>query len=121
MASIKKTKSSNKALFDIIRDLKKYSNDTKLDLFRKVAFEFSRVASQRSKVNVSKLNKVCKKNETIVCFKVLGDGNLSKPLNVVSFSISESAISKIKNSGGTYTKIRDFLSKKPKDNFRIIK
>ena len=122
MASIKNTKTSNKVLFDTIRNLKKYSSEVKDDKYRKVAFELSRVASQRANVNISKLNKICKDKETvIVCGKVLGDGVITKSVNVISFKASLSAISKIKNAKGSYSDLNEYILKKPKDKFRIIK
>lgn len=121
MASIPKSKTTNKVLFDTVNDLRKLSNKTKVGTWKAVAQKLSTTASQRAQVNVSKLDKVCKDGElVIVPGKVLGDGIISKKVNVIAFNASDSAISKIEKAGGKFTEIREFIKKEPKDKPRII-
>ena len=121
MASFPKTKTTNQELFDIISQLKKYSTKTGVGTFKAVAAKLAGPASQRAQVNLSKIDKVVKAGETIIVpGKVLGDGQLSKKVNIIAYSISSSALDKLKSSQSTYTSINDYLSKNPKDKPRII-
>ena len=115
------TQTTNKVLFDTIRDLKKASNSTGLAVFRAVAQKLSAPASQRPEVNISRLEKHTKDGESvIVAGKVLGDGTLSKKLKVIAFSATEGAKKKIQSAGGEFVEIREYLKKKPDGKLRII-
>ena len=121
MAAIPKTKTTNKVLFDTINDLKKLSTKTGVGTWRAVAIKLAKTASQRSQVNLSKIEKYAKAGETVIVpGKVLGDGNLSKKVTVIGFKASQSAISKIEKAGGKFIEIRDYISKAPKDKPRIL-
>jgi len=117
----KTTKTTNVVLFDTIRDLKKLSNKTGVNVFKAVAEKLSSPASQRSKVNLSKLEKVAKEGEIlIVPGKVLGNGLISKKLTVVAFKFSESAKERLEKSGSKCFEIRDYIKNKPDSKLRII-
>lgn len=121
MASLKQTQTTNKVLFDTIRDLVKYSNSTGLKVYRAVANKLSAPASQRSKVNLGHIDKVAKDGEVlIVPGKVLGDGLLTKKLTIVAFSASDSAKAKIEKAGAKFLTINEHLAKKPDNKIRII-
>ena len=121
MASLKKTQTTNKVLFDCIRNLVKYSNSTGLKVYKAVANKLSAPASQRPKVNLGHIEKHCQDGETIIVpGKVLGDGQLTKKLTIVGFSASEGAEEKIKKAGSKFVTIDAFLSKKPDNKIRII-
>lgn len=121
MASMKKTKTSNKVLFDTIRELVKTANKSESKVFRAVANKLSTTASQRSMVNVSKIQRNTKTGETVIVpGKVLGDGTISNKVTVVGFSASESAISKIEKAGGKFITIKDYIAKNPKDKPKIL-
>ena len=116
-----KLKTTNKVLFDTIRDLKKLSNKTGVNVFRAVAEKLSAPASQRSEVNLSLIEKHVKAGETIIVpGKVLGNGTLTKKITIVGFKASESAIKKIESAGSKFIEIRDYISKKPSNKLRII-
>lgn len=121
MASIPKTKTSNKVLFDTLNDLRKLSNKSESQVWRAVAVKLAAPASQRSEVNVSKISKFAKDGETVVVpGKLLGDGSIDKKVTVVGFKASEGAIKKIEKAGGKFVEIRDFIAKNPKDKPRIL-
>jgi len=122
MSAIRNTKTTNKALFDTIRNLKKLSNTANVSVYRAVAEKLAASASRRAEVNLSKLNKVTKEGEKVIIpGKILGDGKLDKKITIISATISESAKKKIENSGSTYYSIDQYISQKqPDHNIRII-
>lgn len=118
----KKVKTTNKVLFDTIRDLRKFSNKTGVNVWEAVADKLSSSASQRAETNLLKIDKLTKENDTvIVAGKVLGLGNLSKKVTIVGFSASESAICKIQKVKGEFVQIRDYLKNNPNNKIKIIK
>ena len=122
MAKIPKTKTTNKVLFDTVRDLKKMSAKTGVNVWKAVAAKLAGPASQRSEVNLSLIDKHTKDGDSIIVpGKVLGTGVLSKKkVTIVAFSASESAKTRIAEAGSTFVEIRDHISKKPSNNIRII-
>jgi large subunit ribosomal protein L18e len=76
-----------------------------------------RLASSRKKyaeINISKIQKYAKENETIlVPGKVLGSGDMFKPVNVAALSFSASAKRKIEESGGRCLTIRELIEQNP--------
>lgn len=121
MATIPKTKTTNKVLFDTIQDLRKLSNSTGVGVWKAAAEKLASPASQRSKVNLGKIEKVAQDGETIlIAGKVLGDGILTKKVTIVAFSASESAVEKIKKAGGKFVKIKDHIAKNPDNKIKII-
>ena len=122
MASLKKTQTTNKELFDTIRNLVKYSNETGVSIYRAVANKLSAPASQRAKLNMSRLDKLAKEGETIIVSgKILGDGSFSKKnVTVVAFAASEGAITKLTAAGSKFVTINQHLSTKPDNKLRIL-
>lgn len=121
MANVPKTKTTNKVLFDTIRDLKKLSNKTGENVWKAVAAKLAGSASQRSKVNLSKIEKHAMDGSSVIIGgKVLGDGILSKKVTIVAFSASDSAKEKISKAGGKFVEIRDYISKTPDNKVKII-
>ena len=121
MASIRKAQTTNQVLFDTIRDLKKASVSTGTNVFRAVAEKLSAPASQRTAVNISRIEKYAVEGETIIVpGKLLGTGTISKKVTVVAFSASEGAIEKITKAGGKFIEIRNYLKNKPSAKIRIL-
>lgn len=120
MATPLKITTTNKVLFDTIRDLKKVSREQGVAVFAALADKLSVSASQRPEVNIGKIEKHAKDGEkVIIAGKVLSDGILTKKLTVIAFKASESAIAKIEAAGGKFVEIRDFL-KKPDSKVRVL-
>ena len=59
------------------------------------------------------LNGAVDGNAVIITGKVLGTGNISHKVSVSSFSISNSAAKKIKDSGGEVLKFSEMIEKFP--------
>ena len=121
MAKILKTKTTNFELFDCINELRKFSNETKSPLFRAVAKKLSASASQKTKVNISKIEKFAKEGEEIIIpGKLLGVGTLTKKVTIIAFNASVEAVEKVKKSGGKFVKLCDFIKTKPKTKPKIF-
>ncbi len=117
----KNLKLTNKVLFDTIRDLKKVSSKTGVNVFKAVAEKLSSPASQRSEVNLYKIDKYVADGETVIIpGKLLSAGIITKKATVVAFSASEQAIKKLEAVGGKFIEIRDYISKKPDTKIRIL-
>ncbi|MBT3395394.1 50S ribosomal protein L18e [archaeon] len=115
---MKKAKHTNEQLKNLILDLKVHSHKEKSPFWKVIAKELEKPTRRKRTVNISKLNKVTKKGETIVVpGKVLGNGELNHELTIAAFHFSETAKNKLKN---TLT-IRELLKKDQKGkNTRII-
>jgi len=117
----KKSLTTNQVLFDTIRDLRKLSIKTGVAVWGAVADKLSTSASQRSQVNVSKIEKFANEGDVVIVpGKLLGDGVISKKVTVVAFSASESAVEKITAAKGKFVEIRDFIAKKPESKIKIL-
>lgn len=121
MASMRKSQTTNKELFDTIRELKKMSNKTGVGVYRAVAEKLSKTASQKSEVNLSKIDKNTQDKEVVIVpGKVLGTGVLTKKVTIVGFNVSTSALEKISKAGATYIPIREYLTKKQDSKLKIL-
>ena len=117
----KKTLTTNKVLFDTIRDLKKLSNKTGVNVWKAVAEKLSAPASQRPQVNISRINKFANEGEVVIVpGKLLGDGQITKKVTVVAFKASESAVKKLEAAGGKFIEIRNYISNKPDSKVKIL-
>lgn len=120
MAQIE-TKTSNQVLFDTIRDLKKLSSKTGVNVYKAVAAKLASSASQRSEVNLSKINKYSKDSDKVIIpGKVLGNGVLERKVTIIAFCASQSAIKKIEKAGSKFITIRDYISGKPDNKIKIL-
>lgn len=76
---------------------------------------------KRIEVNLNRLQRVCKENDTIVVpGKVLSYGILTKPLTVSALSFSKEAERKILEAGGKVLSLHELISGNPK-GIRLIK
>lgn len=122
MANKLKTKTTNQELFDTIRVCTKYSNSKGVALYKTIADELSRSASQRAEVNLSKIEKLSNSGDVIIVpGKVLATGILTKKVTIVAFSASETAIERITLAGAKFVTIMDYVSNKPATKVRIMK
>ncbi len=77
-----------------------------IEKFRKekrlvLAKHLAKPARSKSPVNVTKIDKMCKENDiAAVPGKVLGSGEIKKPVNVYALNFSKEAENKIKAAGG---------------------
>ena len=115
---MKNLKKTNPRLIKLIRELRKLRNKEKAEIWGEVAENLIKPTRQMKKVNVWKINKITKENETIIVpGKVLGYGDLNHRVNVAAYQFSEGAKSKISNN----MLIEELMLKNPKgDKVRVV-
>jgi len=112
----KPTGPTNTVLISLIEDLKKKEGN----IWKSVASDLSRPSRKRRIVNLSKISRLSKENETIlVPGKVLGSGVLEHKITISAYQFSESAKVKLKESGSKILELNDLAKQSPK-GIRII-
>jgi len=119
---VKKIKTTNPELIELIRFLRKQSKENKVGIWRDFAERLAKQRRKRIAVNLSHLNRHTKKNETVVVAgKVLGAGEIEHPITVAAFAFSGKAEQKIKAAKGKCISFSDLIKKNPKgSNVKIM-
>jgi large subunit ribosomal protein L18e len=91
-------------------------------IWKKVADSLNKPTRSTVIVNLSRLDRFTKDNETVVVpGKVLASGELSRKLTIAAKNFSKEAREKIKKSGSSITTIADLMKKDPSGkNIKII-
>jgi len=119
---MKRTGPTNPVIKKIIEDLHNQGYKEKSKFMIMLSKELSTATRKRTAVNLTKLQRICKENETIVVpGKVLSYGILEKPLTVAALSFSRTAEDKIKKAGGKTITIPEMIKKTKGKNVRLIK
>jgi len=118
----KRTGPTNPILRKLIEDIRNKGHKEKIPFLIEVAKKLEKSRRKRPEVNLSKLNRVCKDNETVIVpGKVLSSGTLKKPLTVAAANFSMTAVEKIQKAGGKAISIRELTENNPKGtNVRIV-
>ncbi len=118
----KPTGPTNPIIANLIEDIRNRGYREKIPFLIKLAEEMETPKRSRAEVDLSKLNRVCNENETVVVpGKVLSSGILKKPLRVAAASFSMAAIEAIQKAGGKVLSIEDVIKENPKGtNVRIV-
>jgi large subunit ribosomal protein L18e len=104
----------NYQLVSLISELKKLSNQNKVNLWKRIAVDLEKPTRNRRIINIYKINQYAKENETIIVpGKVLGVGELDKRVKVAAFNFSSEALKKINQSGQALT-IPELMQQNPK-------
>jgi len=107
-----KTGTENPETQRLIQELRKESASAAL--WRRIADELQRSARSRRVVNLGRIARYAKENETVIVpGKVLGSGEISQKITVAALSFSESAKKQINAKGKAMT-IQELLKKKVK-------
>jgi len=119
---VKKSKTTNPQLAELIRNLKKQGAQNKANIWRDIAERLAKPRRTRPAVNVSRLERHTRRNEFVaVPGKVLGTGEISHPITVAAFAFSGKAQEKIVAAKGKCLSFPDLIKKKPKGtNIKII-
>jgi len=119
---VKKVRATNPELIKLIRSLRKESQKNKVEIWRYMADRLSHSRGRRVAVNVSRLNRYTKEEETVaVPGKVLGAGKIDHPINVAAFAFSDQARTKILRAKGKCLSILDLVKNNPKGaNVKVI-
>ena len=119
---MKKVKTTNPELRELIRFLKKQSRENNTNVWRDIAERLAKPKRKRIAVNISHLNRSTQRNEVVVVpGKILGTGEMGHPITVAAFAFSEKAKERIKARRGKCLSFSDLIKKNPKGSkVRII-
>ena len=110
----KRTGATNPLLSDLVRELKKRSIEQDVNIWKRIASDLEKPSRQRRVVNLSRIDRYTKDNETIIVpGKVLGTGSLNHKLTISAFQFSESAKEKITKAGATIAPLLELSREKP--------
>ena len=120
MKALKKT---NPRLSKLIFDLKAQSREQNVPLWRDIAERIEKPARHYAAVNISKINRHTKENETIlVPGKVLGTGVIDHSVTVAALNFSVAAEELISGANGKCISIEQLMKTNPAGKgVRIIK
>jgi|TARA_B100001964_G_scaffold111440_2_gene124391 large subunit ribosomal protein L18e len=111
---MKRTGPTNPLLEKLIGELKKRSNEQSINLWKRVASDLEKPTRQRRVVNLSKINRYTKEDETIVVpGKVLGSGALNHKLTISAYQFSDQAKDKLEKAGAEIVSLLDISKEKP--------
>ena len=97
-----------------LKILKKASKNNDAPIWAKIADYIQKSRSNQRIVNLKKISEITEDgNAVIITGKVLGTGNISHKVSLSSFSISNSAARKIKESGGEVLDFSKMIEKFP--------
>jgi large subunit ribosomal protein L18e len=115
---MKRTGPTNPIMQKTIAELKQQ----KAKLWKLVARELEKPTRNRREVNLSRIQRFAKANETVlVPGKVLAAGELNKKVTVAAWNFSTSAKEKIKAAGGKTLTISELIKLHPKGtNVKVI-
>lgn len=115
VSALKVSRKSNPNLEGLIFELKKLSRENEAAIWRDVAKRLEKPSRVWAEVNVAAIEKyAAAKENIIVAGKLLGLGNLTKPVNIAAFSASASARKKVEKSGGKFMNILELAQSNPK-------
>jgi len=124
MSKIRKMqkRKTNPNLVRLIDDLLKASAENKAKVWKDLAERLAKPLRNYAEVNVGKIDRYLRENEiAVVPGKVLGSGEITKPITVAAWRFSESARRKIESAGGRALSIWDLLKENPSGkNVRIM-
>ncbi len=111
----RKVNKTNEHLATLIQDLYEASHKEDAPIWRDVARRLERSNRLHSEVNVGKIDRFASKNDRVVIpGKVLGSGDLTKPVHVAAWRFSDQARQKIEAAGGKALTITEMVSQAPK-------
>ena len=119
---MKRTGPSNEHMRSLIEDLRKESATQKAGIWSRIAEDLALPTRKRRVVNLSRLNRFTKANETVIVpGKVLGSGMLEHNVVVAAFSFSDGAKERIEQAKGKCITITELVKQNPKGkDVRII-
>ena len=101
-------------LVQLIKELKSASKKNEAPIWSKIAKNALKSNSNKRTINLKKIDALTDDGSAVVISgKILGTGNLSHKVLVSSFSISNSAAKKIKESGGEILQFSDMIDRFP--------
>jgi len=119
---MRRLRSTNPGLIGTVRLLRKKARESGAPIWRDVADRLASSRRRRVTVNVGRLNRHVKDEETVVVpGKVLGAGVLAHAVSVAAFAFSGEAEAKILRAKGKCLSILELVEANPKgSNVRIM-
>ena len=101
-------------LVQLVKELKSASKKNEAPIWSKIAKNALKSNSNKKTINLKKIDKLTDDgNAVVISGKILGTGKLSHKVLISSFSISNSAAKKIKESGGEILQFSDMIQRFP--------
>ena len=101
-------------LVQLIKELKSASKKNEAPIWSKIAKNALKSNSNKKTINLKKIDRLTDDgNAVVISGKILGTGKLSHKVLISSFSISNSAAKKIKESGGEILQFSDMIQRFP--------
>jgi large subunit ribosomal protein L18e len=118
----REVRKTNEYLVALIEELYKAAHREEAPIWRDLARRLESSNRHHAEVNVGKIDRFAQKNELVVVpGKVLGSGELTKPVTVAAWQFSSQARDKITAAGGKATTIAELVASRPKgDGVRIM-
>lgn len=111
----KRTGPTNPYLKHLIEDLKTKSRELKAPIWKAVAKKLEKPRRQKIAVNLFHIDRHAEKGDTVlVPGIVLGEGELTKSVNIAAWRFSSSAEKKIKSAKGKMLEIKELVKENPK-------
>jgi len=119
---VKPTGPTNPRLIRMINRLEKASRVNNAPIWRTVAEKLRRPTRTRIEVNLWKIDKYSEGVAAIIVpGKVLGEGEITRPITVAAASFSSTAKRKIEEAGGKAYLLDEYVEENPKgSNTRIL-
>ena len=112
---------TSQVVIQMAKDLKKASTKNNAPIWAKLAEYALKPSVARRDINLYKISQLTKDDDTIVFpGKVLGTGSVHHKITLCSFSISESAATKIIQSGGKLISFSELIEKHPTGNGVVL-
>ena len=105
---------TNQVVIRMAKDLKKASTKNDAPIWAKLAEYALKPSVARRDINLYRIGQLTKENDIVVFpGKVLGTGNIPHKITLCSFSISNSAATKIIQNGGKIINYSELIEKNP--------
>ncbi len=105
---------TSQVVIHMAKDLKKASTKNDAAIWGKLAEYALKPSIARRDLNLNRIDQLTKENDIVVFpGKVLGTGNISHKIILFSFSISNSAATKIIKKGGKLITYSDLIEQNP--------
>jgi large subunit ribosomal protein L18e len=112
---VRKLRSPNPELINMVHFLKKQSKENSAPIWLDIAGRLTKPRRQRVAINVSHLNRYTEKNQTVVVpGKVLGTGVIDHALTIAALAFSSKAREKIGAANGKCLSFSEVVKKNPK-------
>lgn len=105
---------TNQVVIQLVKELRTASAKNKAPIWSKLAEFALKPSIAKKTINVNQIDKLTKDNSVVVFpGKVLGTGNISHKITICSFGISNSAATKILETGGKIMNFSEMINKFP--------